>query len=83
MPRVFAGGVPSPVFFVVVCAFPHTIVLQAPIHVVRFFVVNVNGVELPNGGGVVLHPMFPIVIGDVDPTIVSVDEVARAFRVYP
>ena len=80
---VVAGLVPTRAGLVAARAAPRAVVLQSTIDAVRAGIVHGHGIELAHCRRVAGGPMLTAVEGDVDATVVAVDEVHRVSRVEP
>jgi hypothetical protein len=67
----------------IVGSFPNPVVLKPSIDMIRFLMVHIDGIELSNRRAVVLNPLRPEIIGDVQASVITVDKVSLNGRVYP
>ena len=63
--------------------FPHPIVLQPPVNVVWALVINIDGIKLADIHRIVFHPMRPVIVGNIHPAVIPVDQMPCAVRVDP
>ena len=83
LPGVQAGGEPFAALSAAVLGLPNAVVLKTSIDVVGRLVVDLNRVELTYGWAIVFGPVGSVVVADVDASVVSIDQVARPFRIDP